>query len=228
MLVLSWLFSAVRIRPVTPQDATNIPPRFQRTVIHDSTTTQVSVDATIGPPAQTAQPLVTGAPAKKQTFNFDQVHGQGTSQHALYASTAQPLVSRFIEGFNCTVLAYGQTSSGKTYSMTGIDLDADPNDSSNGMGIIPRAVAAIFAEAQKLKQERQGAWQFSLKGSFIELYNEDLIDLLVDDTTGVRREVQIREDKDGHIIWGGLREVAVRNAPEVMRYYFRFCSAAPR
>lgn len=111
--------------------------------------------------------------------------------------------------------------------MTGIDLDADPNDSSNGMGIIPRAVAAIFSEAQKLKQERLGAWQFSLKGSFIELYNEDLIDLLVDDSTGVRREVQIREDKDGHIIWGGLREVAVRNAPEVMKFVFRFCSAAP-
>lgn len=186
------------------------------------------MDATSGPPAQATQPLVTGAPAKKQTFNFDQVHGQSTSQHALYVSTAQPLVSRFIEGFNCTVLAYGQTSSGKTYSMTGLDLDADPNDSGNGMGIIPRAVAAIFAEAQKLKQDRQGAWQFSLKGSFIELYNEDLIDLLVDESTGVRREVQIREDKDGHIIWGGLREVAVRNAPEVMRCVFRSCSVAPR
>ncbi|KAG8753634.1 hypothetical protein FRC14_005867 [Serendipita sp. 396] len=206
---------AVRIRPITTHDATSIPPRFQKIVVNDSSATSVVVDATNGPPTQTAQP-VTGAPAKKQSFNFDQVHGQSTSQFQLYTSTAQPLVGRFLEGFNCTVLAYGQTSSGKTHSMTGVDLDADPNDASNGMGIIPRSVAAIFAKAQELKGERAGGWQYSLKGSFIELYNEDLIDLLVDDTTGARREVQIREDKDGHIIWGGLREVTVRNATEVM------------
>ncbi|CAG7852493.1 Kinesin-like protein KIF21A [Serendipita indica DSM 11827] len=207
---------AVRIRPVTNQDATNIPPRFQRIVIHDSSTTQVAVDATSGPPAQGGSQPVTGPPPKKQTFNFDQVHGQSTTQHSLYTSTAQPLVSRFLEGFNCTVLAYGQTSSGKTYSMTGVDLDADPRDATNGMGIIPRAVAAIFAKANELKTERAGGWQYAIKGSFIELYNEDLIDLLVDESSGVRREVQIREDKDGHIIWGGLREVNVRNAQEVM------------
>ncbi|KIM26341.1 hypothetical protein M408DRAFT_330691 [Serendipita vermifera MAFF 305830] len=206
---------AVRIRPVTTQDATNIPPRFQRTVIHDTSNTSVAVDPTNGPPGQGSQ-QVTAAPAKKQTFNFDHVLGQATTQHALWSSTAQPLVARFLEGFNCTVLAYGQTSSGKTYSMTGTDLDSDPNDPSNGMGIIPRSVAAIFAKAEELKRESAGTWQYSIKGSFIELYNEDLIDLLVDDSAGARREVQIREDKDGHIIWGGLREVATKSAPEVM------------
>lgn len=105
--------------------------------------------------------------------------------------------------------------------MTGTDLDADPDDTTNGMGIIPRSVAAIFAKAEELKRERAGGWQYSIKGSFIELYNEDLIDLLVDDSSGVRREVQIREDKDGHIIWGGLREVATKNAPEVMKCVLR-------
>ena len=213
---LTILLSAVRIRPVTNQDASNIPPRFQRTVIHDTSATQVTVDPTTGPPAQGTQ-QVTGAPPKKQAFSFDHVLGQGTNQHALYTSTAQPLVSRFLEGFNCTVLAYGQTSSGKTYSMTGVDLDADPKDTTNGMGIIPRAVAAIFGKANDLRTERAGGWQYSIKGSFIELYNEDLIALLVDDSSGARREVQIREDKDGHIIWGGLREVNVRNAQEVMK-----------
>lgn len=150
-------------------------------------------------------------------FTFDQVHGPPTTQYELYDSTARPLVSRFIEGFNCTILAYGQTSSGKTFTMTGIDLDLDPSDPNNGMGIIPRAVSSIFSGTQKLKEERGGAWNCNLKGSFIEIYNEDLIDLLsLDDPTGARREVQIREDKEGHIIWGGLREVNVRNAHEVM------------
>jgi len=100
--------------------------------------------------------------------------------------------------------------------MTGFDLDADPLDPANGIGIIPRAVSYIFQRARALKEERGGAWSYSVKGSFIEIYNEDLIDLLGDDGTGVKREVQIREGKDGSIIWGGLREVQVKNATEVM------------
>lgn len=101
--------------------------------------------------------------------------------------------------------------------MSGIDLDADPSDPNNGMGIIPRAVSTIFSRAKQLRDERAGSWNYSLKASFIEIYNEDLIDLLsMDDSGGGRREVQIREDKDGHIIWGGLREVNVKSSSEVM------------
>ncbi|KAI9446696.1 kinesin domain-containing protein [Lactarius indigo] len=214
---------ALRIRPVTPQDAVNIPARFQRTVIHATTTTSVSVDVTTSAPATPGASTATAPPspspvvnAKKQHFTFDQVHGQDTTQHALFTATAQPLITRFLEGFNCTILAYGQTSSGKTFTMTGVDLDADPLDPTNGIGIIPRAVSAIFQRARAIKEERGGAWSCSIKGSFIEIYNEDLIDLLVDDGSGARREVQIREGKDGSIIWGGLREVQVKNATEVM------------
>ena len=101
--------------------------------------------------------------------------------------------------------------------MTGIDLDADPTDPSNGMGIIPRAVASIFTQCRELKEERGNAWNYSLKGSFIEIYNEDLIDLLSMDDSGARTNVQIREDKQGHIIWEGLREVNVKNSSEVMK-----------
>lgn len=101
--------------------------------------------------------------------------------------------------------------------MTGVDLDADPSDPHTNMGIIPRAVSSIFASARQLKEERGSTWNYNLKGSFIEIYNEDLIDLLsLEDPNGARREVQIREDKEGHIIWGGLREVNVKNAHEVM------------
>lgn len=101
--------------------------------------------------------------------------------------------------------------------MTGIDLDADPTNPYNGMGIIPRSIFSIFSQAAAMKEERGGAWTYNIKGSFIELYNEELIDLLsYDDVGGGRREVQIREDKHGHIIWDGLREVAVRNVNEVM------------
>ncbi|KAF9077216.1 kinesin [Rhodocollybia butyracea] len=214
---------ALRIRPPTNQDSVSIPARFQRTVIHATSPSSVAVEATSQTPtsggaagAATASSSL-GPVAKKQNFLFDQVHDPSTTQHTLFTSTALPLVSRFLEGFNCTILAYGQTSSGKTFTMTGIDLDANPSDPNNGMGIIPRAVSTIFTQAKQLKDERAGSWNFSIKGSFIEIYNEDLIDLLsMDDSAGGRREVQIREDKDGHIIWGGLREVNVKNSNEVM------------
>ncbi|KAG5647313.1 hypothetical protein DXG03_000851 [Asterophora parasitica] len=213
---------ALRIRPPTSQDSSSIPARFQRSVIHATSSNTVSIEVSPttasgsgGPNSPAASS--SSAAAKKQQFSFDQVHPPPTTQFDLFTSTAKPLVSRFIEGFNCTILAYGQTSSGKTFTMTGIDLDADPADPNNGMGIIPRAVSSIFSGAKQLKDERGGAWNYNVKGSFIEIYNEDLIDLLsLDETIGGRREVQIREDKDGHIIWGGLREVNVRNAAEVM------------
>lgn len=144
------------------------------------------------------------------------MHDQGSTQYSIYTTTAAPLVSRFLQGFNCTVLAYGQTSSGKTYTMTGIDLENDPTDPDNGMGIIPRSVATIFANIQQLKQERGNAWNCSVKGSYIEIYNEDLIDLLAPEDPSMRREVQIREEKDGTIIWSGLKEVSVKNTGEVM------------
>jgi Kinesin motor domain len=101
--------------------------------------------------------------------------------------------------------------------MTGIDLDANPSDPTNGMGIIPRAVSTIFSNANDLKRTRGSTWHWSIKASFIEIYNEDLIDLLaVEEAGGARRDVQIREDKDGNIIWGGLREIPVRSAADVM------------
>ncbi|KAG6814559.1 hypothetical protein H0H92_000087 [Tricholoma furcatifolium] len=210
---------ALRIRPPTNQDATSIPTRFQRSVLHATSSNTVAIEAVSANASGSGSmnaPATPPSAAKKQTFAFDQVHPPNTTQFDLFLSTAKPLVSRFVEGFNCTILAYGQTSSGKTFTMTGIDLDADPTDPNNGMGIIPRAVSNIFSGAKQLKEERGGNWNYSVKASFIEIYNEDLIDLLSLDEASGRREVQIREDKDGTIIWGGLREVNVKNATEVM------------
>ncbi|KAI8989755.1 kinesin [Trametes punicea] len=206
---------ALRIRPTTSQDLTSIPTRFQRNVITAVSNTTVSVDATPSSgPGAPAAPAASANSSKKQMFTFDQVHPPSTTQYEMFVSTAQPLISRFLEGFNCTILAYGQTSSGKTFTMTGVDLEADPSDPNNGMGIIPRAVSTIFARCRELKEERGASWNYSIKGSYIELYNEDLIDLLAD--TAGKRDVQIREDKQGHIIWEGLREVNVKSANEVM------------
>src|SRR5574343_102072 len=73
------------------------------------------------------------------TFSFDSVFNPDSSQNEVYETAARPIVDSVLEGFNGTVLTYGQTSSGKTHTMTGPSID-DPNQRS----IIPKMVNAFF------------------------------------------------------------------------------------
>ena len=185
---------------------------FVRCSVHSSAAPTCS-----GSSSATAATTPTTTPSKKQVFAFDQVHSPTATQHALFTSTTLPLISCFLEGFNCTILAYGHTSSGKTFTITGIDLDANPSDPHNSMGIIS-SISTIFSQAKKLKEEWGPSWNYTIKGSFVEIYNEDLINLLSSDNTGgVRCKVQIREAKYGSIIWGGPQEVIVHSSTEVMK-----------
>ena len=91
-----------------------------------------------------------------------------------------------MQGYNCTVFAYGQTGTGKTFTMEGGDERDDPSvswENDPTSGIIPRALAQLFDEL-KLQQEAE----FTVRTSFLELYNEEIFDLLSaqDDTTKLR------------------------------------------
>ena len=101
-------------------------------------------------------------------FNFDKVFNQYATQEEVYTSVVAPVVHEVLEGFNCTVFAYGQTGTGKTHTMEG-EID-DPELK----GIIPRAVEHIFETLDARKET-----EYSVKVSFLELYNEQLEDLLV-------------------------------------------------
>lgn len=142
--------------------------------------------------------------------------GPEEGQSAVYES-ASSLVESFLEGMNATILAYGQTSSGKSYTM-GTDRVGDEEDTTfmDRKGITPRAVEEVFDRMNESQRESNGALNFTAKVSYVEIYNEDLIDLLAGDLD-VRPTVQIREDKQGNIIWSGLREVKVSSAAEVMK-----------
>jgi hypothetical protein len=93
----------------------------------------------------------------------------------VFEAIARPAVLDAMDGINCTVFAYGQTGSGKTFTVTGgTERYAD-------RGLIPRALAAIFAEAQ-----RRASHSYSVTVSYLELYNEEGYDLL-DPTREVKR-----------------------------------------
>ncbi|GAA5920854.1 hypothetical protein JCM1841_002353 [Sporobolomyces salmonicolor] len=204
----------VRIRPNPGSEAQNVPQRFQRTVLQALSTTTLQAES--GGPAA-ASPAAAVAAAKhggaKSLFTYDRVIGPDEGQPAVY-ECASSLVDSFLEGMNATILAYGQTSSGKSYTM-GTDNAFSDSIGDERQGITPRAVAEIFDRMKEVQRESKGATSFTSKVSYIEIYNEDLIDLLAGDMDA-RPTVQIREDKQGNIIWSGLREVKVSTAADVM------------
>lgn len=95
---------------------------------------------------------------------------------------------------------------------TGEDDDyMDISDTSRA-GLIPRTVETVFRRAEEIRLNSGPGASWECRVSFLELYNEDMIDLLAN--TGM--PVSIREDKDGRIVWSGVREIKVSNVGEVM------------
>ncbi|CAG8619378.1 12174_t:CDS:2, partial [Gigaspora rosea] len=152
---------------------------------------------------------------KKQTWTFDKVFGPESSQKDVYDQAIKNMVDKFLEGFNVTILAYGQTSSGKTYTMgTSNEYSQLPETK----GIIPRSMATLFSYVNSTQYKSR---KFVIKVSFVEIYNEDLIDLLAEGDYESRPLVTIREDSKGNMIWSGLQEIKVNSIEEVMRHLMR-------
>lgn len=215
----------LRIRPSFQPDQ-NIPARFTRTVVHPSAQNPHN-EVVITIPndgAKLAPGLAAGNKGKPTSFIYDQLLGEDCHQNDVYAAAGQMAVDKFISGMNVTMLAYGQTSSGKSYTMgtSGVDDDYQPGshargDGSDRLGMIPRAVNEIFREAEIKKRESGFGSTWECRLSFLELYNEELIDLLSNVPQAQAPPIVIREDK-GRILWSGLREVIVNDTTEVMSY----------
>ncbi|CAI2161616.1 2010_t:CDS:2 [Funneliformis geosporum] len=191
---------ALRIRPLTQEDLITLPSRFQRNVISTS-------------PFTPNQVIVHGD--KKQSFSFDHVFGPESLQKEIYDRAIRNMVDKFLEGFNVTILAYGQTSSGKTHTMGTADNVASDQES---RGIIPRALYTLFSYINSTQFKSR---KITIKVSFIEIYNEDLIDLLAEGDDENKPQVMIREDSKGNIIWSGLQEIKVNSVEEVMGHLAR-------
>ncbi|ORX36741.1 hypothetical protein BD324DRAFT_651225 [Kockovaella imperatae] len=207
----------LRIRPSDPDDA-SVPPRFRQTLVHPTTSTDIRVDVD---PATLAGHAVTSSAAgvkRHPTFTFDHVLGENANQVDLYDVTAKDVVGEFLKGHNVTFLAYGQTSSGKSYSMgtTGEDADYTGIEWNERTGLIPRTVQAIFDQAESVRSDAGPGSTFELRLSFLELYNEEIIDLL----SGSGVSIAIREERDGRIVWSGVREIKVKDLAEVMQLLY--------
>uniref|UniRef100_A0A4W5PUA3 Kinesin-like protein n=1 Tax=Hucho hucho TaxID=62062 RepID=A0A4W5PUA3_9TELE len=153
-----------------------------------------------------------GDKAARKTYTFDMVFGPAAKQIDVYKSVVCPILDEVIGGYNCTVFAYGQTGTGKTFTMEG---ERSPNEEFTWeedplAGIIPRTLHQIF---EKLSDN---GTEFSVKVSLLEIYNEELFDLL-SPFPDVTERLQLFDDprnKRGVII-KGLEEITVHNKNEV-------------
>ena len=154
-----------------------------------------------------------------KSFNFDRVFWPTDTQEYIFDSCTKNLVLGCFHGFNATILAYGQTGSGKTHTMgTGCTLGL-PFDT---VGIVPRVFKFIFDELE-IRKAGADFSEFKVKISFLELYKEELHDLL--DPASMQRdritgkpikELTIREEKNV-ISVRGLKEIEVFNQDECIR-----------
>ncbi|XP_055808512.1 kinesin-like protein KIN-5B isoform X2 [Solanum dulcamara] len=149
-----------------------------------------------------------------KVFTFDKVFGPKAQQRSIYDQAISPIVKEVLDGFNCTVFAYGQTGTGKTYTMEG-GMRNKAGELPAEAGIIPRAVRQIFDTL-----EAQHA-DYSMKVTFWELYNEEIIDLLASEEPSKfseerqRKPISLMEDGKGLVVVRGLEEEAVYSANDI-------------
>ncbi len=134
-------------------------------------------------------------------FTFDHIFPNTTLQSEVFSIAAEPLLNGLFEGINCTLFCYGQTSSGKTFTMEGIRNNTDL------MGIIPRSMNFIFNKINNMSCDIE----FSVKCSYIQIYNEKIQDLL--DTR--KTDLSIREDKKKGIWVEDSTEIYVSSVKEM-------------
>lgn len=224
---------AVRIRPpLRPNDPgfELIPQRFQRSMVHDTSPSSLAIES----------------PHGQKLFLFDRVFGEDVYQEGVWQYVNES-VDAFVQGYNVSVLAYGQSGSGKSYTM-GTSGPAEQSDP-RLMGVIPRAASALFeklagpptlrrsgssglrtptrysmhstvglaamAKAQAQASEDKN-WQ--MKATYVEIYNEQLRDLLVPESVplAARTTVAIREDVKGRILLTGLRQVNIKSIEDLL------------
>mmetsp|Transcript_30217 Transcript_30217/g.77012 ORF Transcript_30217/g.77012 Transcript_30217/m.77012 type:complete len:779 (-) Transcript_30217:292-2628(-) len=176
----------VRCRPLNQKELND---GRQRIVEMETRTGQVTLQ---NPKADASEP--------PKSFTFDAVYDWNCTQKEIYEQTAKPIVNSVMEGYNGTIFAYGQTGTGKTHTMDG---GASPEL----QGIIPRTFQHVFETV-----EGSSDAQWMVRASFLEIYNEEVRDLLSKDP---KNKLEVKEHKDSGVYVKGLNAFVVKGVPEL-------------
>ncbi|KAH9695744.1 kinesin-like protein KIN-12D [Citrus sinensis] len=146
-------------------------------------------------------------------FTFDHVACETVDQEMLFRMAGLPMVENCLSGYNSCMFAYGQTGSGKTYTMLGDieDLEVRP---SPHRGMTPRIFEFLFARIQAEEESRRDEkLKYNCKCSFLEIYNEQITDLLDPSSTNL----QLREDVKKGVYVENLSEIEVRTVGDILK-----------
>ncbi|KAL7068662.1 kinesin motor domain-containing protein [Cryptosporidium serpentis] len=135
-------------------------------------------------------------------FSFDRIFLPKCSQQDIFEEVSQ-LIQSALDGYNVCIFSYGQTGSGKTHTMLGTPKDEDA-------GMIPRALNLIFSTIKDMKTK---GWNYKSELSAMEIYNENVRDLLQENK--VKQAPELRLDQKGGISITGLYIKEVTNAEQV-------------
>ncbi|XP_058469689.1 kinesin-like protein KIF3C [Solea solea] len=146
------------------------------------------------------------APASEpqKTFTFDGVYDANSKQRDLYDESVRPLIDSVLAGFNGTIFAYGQTGTGKTYTMQGAWMDPEKR------GVIPNAFDHIFTHISRSQSDRQ----YLVRASYLEIYREEVRDLL-DPNHGTARALELRERPETGVYVQDLTSCVCKSIKEI-------------
>ncbi|XP_078131314.1 kinesin-like protein KIF3C [Sander vitreus] len=140
----------------------------------------------------------------QKTFTFDAVYDANSKQRDLYDESVRPLIDSVLAGFNGTIFAYGQTGTGKTYTMQGAWLDPEKR------GVIPNAFDHIFTHISRSQSDKQ----YLVRASYLEIYLEEVRDLL-DPNHGNARALELRENPESGVYVRDLTSCVCKSIKEI-------------
>jgi kinesin family protein C1 len=168
--------------------------------------------ATVGPDGCSIKLVADG---KRHEYRFDAALAPATSQAQVFEAVAD-VVQSALDGYKVCLFSYGQTGAGKTYTMQG-------GDGVGEEGIVPRSVDKILATVARAREE---GWTYDLEASFVEVYNEQLRDLLGARSSAPTESLSIQHGAEGgHTIVVGATRARIESAEDAQRVVRRAAAA---
>ncbi|XP_041828372.1 kinesin-like protein KIF3B isoform X2 [Melanotaenia boesemani] len=136
-----------------------------------------------------------------KVFTFDSVYGWNSKQSDIYDDAVRPLVESVLQGFNGTIFAYGQTGTGKTFTMQGVSNDPEKR------GVVPNSFQHIFTQISRTQNQK-----YLVRSSYLEIYQEEIRDLLCKDNN---KKLELKENPDYGVYVKDLSSVVTKNTTEI-------------
>lgn len=136
-----------------------------------------------------------------KTFTFDAVYDMFSKQNDLYDYSCKPLIDSVLQGFNGTIFAYGQTGTGKTYTMQGLPMDPEKR------GVVPNSFHQIFTQISRSQNK-----QYLVRVSYLEIYQDEVRDLLCKDNN---KKLCLKENSELGVYVKDLSSVVTKNIKEI-------------